>query len=58
MHDKERDRFFSGNNLKEKDKKLMLAAIDEAQSNNFGFFIINSKDATEMQNDILRVLGA
>ncbi len=37
---------------------IKLAAIDEARANSFGLFIINSKDAPEMQNDILKVLGA
>ena len=58
MNDKELNLFFSDNNVKEKDKKLLLAAIDEARANSFGLFIINSKDAPEMQNNILKVLGA
>ncbi|WP_424946226.1 hypothetical protein [Candidatus Spongiihabitans sp.] len=58
MSDKELNHFFSINKVKEKDMKLILSAINEAQSNGFGLFIINAKEVAEKQGHILRKLGA
>ncbi|QMU56474.1 MAG: hypothetical protein GKS04_04940 [Candidatus Mycalebacterium zealandia] len=48
------DEFFARNGIEGKQKKLVLSAIDEAKSNNFGFFIVNSAYALGSQADILR----
>ncbi|WP_423906881.1 hypothetical protein [Candidatus Spongiihabitans sp.] len=56
MSSTELNHFFSTNKAKEKDKKLILSAIDEAQSNDFGLFIVNSEDAVAKQGHILQEL--
>lgn len=56
MSNKDISYFFSINETKEKDKKLILSAICEAQSNNFGLFIVNSQDAADKQGRILQKL--
>lgn len=52
----ELDIFFAENNFSKKNCSFMLTAIDEARTNNFGLFLMNSDDVADKQIAVLQKL--
>ena len=56
MDDKSIEEFFLKNDMKRKNKNLILSAVNEAKCNGFGLFILNAKDTADKQTNILKQL--
>ena len=58
MTQHEINQFCKANTISHADKKILLAAIEEAQCNRFGLFVVGAENASVLQNDILEMLDS